>query len=69
MRACACMISGTSFVRRKSLPSCRHRQTKWMDPRPNRPIVLHSRDVFVDENALCYVTDFNAGLHIVEYKG
>jgi hypothetical protein len=42
---------------------------KWMDPRPNRPIVLHSSDVFVDKNALCYVTDFSAGLYIVEFKG
>jgi hypothetical protein len=42
---------------------------KWVDPRPNRPVVLHSRDVFVDKNALCYVTDFSAGLYIVEYKG
>jgi hypothetical protein len=25
--------------------------------------------VFVDKNALCYVTDFSAGLYIVEYKG
>ena len=35
----------------------------------NRPVVLHSADVFVDKNALCYVTDFSAGLYIVEYKG
>ena len=42
---------------------------KWVDPRPNRPIVLHSADVFVDKNALCYVTDFSAGLYIVEYRG
>ena len=42
---------------------------KWVDPRPNRPIVLHSADVFVDKNGLCYVTDFSAGLYIVEYKG
>ena len=41
----------------------------WVDPRPSRPIVLHSADVFVDKNALCYVTDFNADLYIVEYKG
>ena len=43
--------------------------TTWVDPRPNRPIVLHSADVFVDKNALCYMTDFNAGLYLVEYKG
>ena len=42
---------------------------QWVDPRPNRPVVLHSADVFVDKNALCYATDFNAGLYIVEYKG
>ena len=42
---------------------------KWVDPRPNRPIVLHSADVFVDKQGLCYVTDFSAGLYIVEYKG
>ena len=41
----------------------------WVDPRPNRPVVLHSADVFVDKNALCYATDFNAGLYIVEYRG
>lgn len=40
---------------------------KWMDPRPNRPVVLHSADVYVDRNGLCYVTDFSAGLYIVEY--
>jgi hypothetical protein len=45
------------------------RPTTWMDPRPNRPVVLHSADVCVDRNGLCYVTDFNAGLYIVEYKG
>ena len=28
---------------------------KWVDPRPNRPVVLHLADVFVDSNALCYV--------------
>ena len=43
---------------------------KLIDPRPNRPVVLHSADVFVDKNALCYVTDWSgAGLHIMEYGG
>ena len=42
--------------------------TTWVDPRPNRPRVLHSADVFVD-NGICYATDFNAGLYIAEYKG
>ena len=40
-----------------------------IDPRPNRPNVLHSADVFVDSGGLIYVTDFNAGLYIVEFRG
>jgi hypothetical protein len=43
---------------------------KLVDPRPNRPVVLHSADVFVDTNGLCYMTDWSgAGLHIIEYNG
>ena len=44
--------------------------TKLIDPRPNRPVVLHSADVFVDRNGICYCTDWSgAGLHIMEYRG
>ena len=39
------------------------------DTRPNRPRVIQSCDVFVDRNALLYVTDYNAGLYILEYTG
>ena len=43
---------------------------KLVDPRPNRPVVLHSADVFVDKNGLCYCTDWSgAGLYIMEYLG
>jgi hypothetical protein len=43
---------------------------KLMDPRPNRPVVLHSADVFVDRNGLCYCTDWSgAGLYVMEYQG
>jgi hypothetical protein len=42
---------------------------RWVDPRPNRPRVLHSADVYVDKNGLCYATDFNVGLYIVQYEG
>jgi hypothetical protein len=43
---------------------------KLMDPRPNRPVVLHSADVFVDKNGVAYCTDWSgAGLYIMEYKG
>jgi len=43
---------------------------KLMDPRPNRPVVLHSADVFVDRNGIAYCTDWSgAGLYIMEYDG
>lgn len=41
----------------------------WVDTRPNRPRVVHSADVYVDPQGLMYMTDFNAGLHILELKG
>jgi len=41
----------------------------WVDTRPNRPRVAHSADVFVDAQGVMYLTDFNAGLHILEYNG
>jgi hypothetical protein len=40
-----------------------------MDPRPNRPRVIQSHDVFVDPNGLIYVSDINAGLYILEWEG
>ena len=42
---------------------------RMVDPRPNRAAVLHSADVFVDARGLVYVTDFNAGLSIIEFLG
>ncbi len=37
-----------------------------MDHRPDRPQIVDTTDVFVDENGLIYITDFNAGLYILE---
>ena len=42
---------------------------RMVDPRPGRPKVIQSADVFVDINGIMYVTDSNAGLNILEYKG
>jgi hypothetical protein len=39
------------------------------DTRPNRPRVIQSCDVFVDRNAVMYVTDYNAGLYVLQYEG
>ena len=40
-----------------------------MDPRPNRPQVILSCDVFVDTQGLMYLTDSNAGLNILQFEG
>jgi hypothetical protein len=39
------------------------------DVRPNRPQVIQSADVFVDANGVMYMTDYNAGLYILQYEG
>ena len=39
------------------------------DHRPNRARVIQTADVFVDRNGLIYITDYNAGLYIVELGG
>ncbi|MGO9750887.1 MAG: LVIVD repeat-containing protein [Solirubrobacteraceae bacterium] len=40
-----------------------------VDTRPNRPRVIQSFDVFVDVNGVTYLTDYNAGLYILQYEG
>ncbi len=42
---------------------------RMFDTRPNRPWVIQSCDIYVDPNGLMYVTDYNAGLYILECKG
>lgn len=42
--------------------------TRWVDPRISKR-VLHSCDVFVDANHLMYLTDYNSGLHILQWEG
>lgn len=41
----------------------------WIDSRPDRPHAVHFADVFVDSEGIAYVTDFNAGLHVLEFLG
>jgi hypothetical protein len=42
---------------------------KLVDPRSNRPRVLHSADLFVDKQGIVYCTDFNAGLYTIQFEG
>jgi hypothetical protein len=40
-----------------------------VDTRPGRPNVIQSFDVFVDDQLRAYVTDYNAGLYILQFEG
>ncbi len=42
---------------------------RWMEPLRGRAKVLHSSDLFVDAAGLCYLTDYDAGLYIVQWTG
>ena len=39
------------------------------DPRPNAPKTISSQDVYVDDRGYCFITDYNAGLYVVELTG
>lgn len=43
--------------------------TSLMDKRPGKKPIIQSCDIFVAANGLIYVTDYNAGLTIMEYTG
>ena len=43
--------------------------TGLMDRRPGKKPIIQSCDIFVDKAGLAYVTDYNAGLYIMEYTG
>lgn len=40
-----------------------------VDTRPNTPRVIQSSDIFVDQEGHVFLTDPNAGLHILQYEG
>lgn len=42
---------------------------KMMDPRPNVAFAAKTCDAYVTPEGLMYVTDWNGGLHVLEYKG
>lgn len=43
--------------------------TTLVDPRPNRPKVVQSTDVYVDPNGLMFLSDKNVGLNILQFEG
>lgn len=42
---------------------------KLVDPRPNIALAAQTCDVYVAPDGIMYVSDWNAGLHVLEYKG
>lgn len=39
------------------------------DPRPKAPRAISTQDVYVDDRGYCFITDYNAGLYVVELEG
>lgn len=42
---------------------------KLMDPRPGVAIAAQTCDAYVQKDGIIYLSDWNAGLHVLEYKG
>ena len=42
---------------------------QWLDTRPDRHRVIHTCDVNVQKDGLMYITDYNAGLYILQWRG
>jgi hypothetical protein len=42
---------------------------QWIDHRPGMKHVIHTCDVYVEKNGLMYITDYNAGLYILQWNG
>jgi hypothetical protein len=42
---------------------------KLIDPRPNVALAAKSADILVSTDGLVYVTDWNAGLNVLQYEG
>jgi hypothetical protein len=42
---------------------------KWMEPLRGRARIRHTSDLFVAADGLMYVTDYDAGLYILQWKG
>ena len=42
---------------------------QWLDTRPDRHRVIHTCDVNVQKDGLMYITDYNAGLYILQWNG
>ena len=43
--------------------------TVWAEPLRGRAKVRHTADVFVSQDGLIYITDYDAGLYILQWKG
>jgi hypothetical protein len=43
--------------------------TRWMEPMRGRAKVRHTADLFVAQDGLIYITDYDAGLYILQWKG
>ena len=69
MPACACSTSRTQFAPKEIASWVPPLPKKLIDPRPN--VVARRQDLrrYVTPDGLMYVSDWNAGMHVLQYEG
>lgn len=45
------------------------RPNRLIDPRPKASLAPKTADIFVTTDGLMFVSDWNAGLHVLQYQG
>jgi hypothetical protein len=43
--------------------------SRLIDPRPNVSLAVKTADIFVTQDGLMFVSDWNAGMHVLQYEG
>ncbi len=58
----------TGGIKRYVRPLDSYKEERMYDPRPHAPRTVSSQDVYVDDRGYCFLTDYNAGLYVVELE-
>ncbi len=67
--ACACSTSPTRIGPQEIGYFVPPQPTTWAEPMRGRAKIRHTADLFVAQDGLIYVTDYDAGLYILQWKG
>ncbi len=69
MPACACSIIKDAFAPKEIASWVPPAPQRLIDPRPNVALAAKTCDVYVTTDGLMYVSDWNGGMHVLQYEG